>query len=162
MNTRAGSGCLRDGGGRGDGDPLAARVQPGVLHPVPARVGRVWARKGTRRTLNLWSCPSRPQRHEQRPRAGPGARQPHALGRGGLPGPPLPAAERLREHRRARRPAQGALCQGGKWRVSVGPGTARLRWGAPGSPGLSSKLATSALGPPFPRLLALPESERPT
>lgn len=71
---------------------LGARVQPPGPSPR-SQVGRPRAGEGPRDTLSTWPFFSCPQRHEQRPRVGPGARLSHALGRRGLSGPPLPAAE---------------------------------------------------------------------
>lgn len=58
--------------------PEPGRVQPrGPSHATG--VGHALVRHGSHE-LSAWSHPSCPQQHEQRPRAGPGARLSHALG----------------------------------------------------------------------------------
>lgn len=67
------------GGGREEGELLAAPIQPrGPSHAT--RVGQALVRQRGSQELSAWSHPSCPQQHEQRPRAGPGARLSHALG----------------------------------------------------------------------------------
>lgn len=97
VNTRCSGRVFSGQGGRDEGEPLAARAQaspgpaPGPPSPYPGWAGL--GRGGGSRDAERLVPSFLPQRHEQRPRAGPGARLPHALGRGGLPGPSLPAAE---------------------------------------------------------------------